>query len=452
MTDTRAPSTGSTWTQWTDVDGRAWQVMLSPERIVVTSEEASLDIPQASWGRDLYTANHGSRTIVRFETYDCSARFLLEAEEAEPLLALLEPAAEPEAAPVEEATPQRIEHAGPLLWPKVSPLAVWALACSALAFIPVVGLLPAVATVILLVLHRSMVKRAAAWRHSRSLCLVAGILLAAGLTVSAASVWCASLPKPPQAAILSVPDTGDATNWGIIIAGLLVVLVSLTVHEAAHAITAWWLGDSLARSLGRVTLNPLAHIDLFGTILLPIFLVLAKAPVFGYARPVPVRVESLPRHRRAHILISLAGPGSNLLLAAASLMLLLGLGCMIRLAVPEAKVGNFSGLYRLLDPVMASGFAGAALFATICTTLKLSFLINTILAIFNLIPIPPLDGSWVLEHLFPLTLGRLYAAIRPYGFLIFLVAIYSDLFKFLFYPLALVLGPGLGLLELVTGL
>ena len=82
---------------------------------------------------------------------------------------------------------------------------------------------------------------------------------------------------------------------------------ALSFHEAAHAITALWLGDDLARSMGRVTLNPMSHVDPFGTVLLPILLAWSGMPIFGYARPVPVRVESLRNHRRAHILISLAG-------------------------------------------------------------------------------------------------------------------------------------------------
>ena len=229
------------------------------------------------------------------------------------------------------------------------------------------------------------------------------------------------------------------------------VLLSLTVHEAAHAITAWWVGDGLARSLGRVTLNPMAHIDPFGTVLLPLLLVMANAPVFGYARPVPVRLETLPHHRRAHILISIAGPGSNLLLAAASLMLLLASGCLLRLVVPKVAIANFAAV-DFLTPVTASGFVLAPAFGALCTILKLSFVINTVLALFNLIPIPPLDGSWVLEHLFPTGLGRLYASIRPYGFLIFLFAIYVGLFKYLIIPVMAVLLPGMRLLASATGL
>jgi Zn-dependent protease len=232
---------------------------------------------------------------------------------------------------------------------------------------------------------------------------------------------------------------------------MFVVLLSLTVHEAAHAITAWWLGDGFARSLGRVTLNPMAHIDPFGTILLPILLITAGAPAFGYARPVPVRVETLPRYRRAHILIAIAGPGSNLLLACASLLLLLGVTCGLRLVVPGASVTHLASL-DLEAPVTAAGFAFAAAFGPLCMILKLSFVINVALALFNLIPIPPLDGSWVLEHLFPDSLGRLYAVLRPYGFLVFIGAVYAGAFDYLTYPFVLLVGPGLALVAAATGM
>ena len=435
--------------KWLDVDRRSWSIELSPERIVLRSGHDTVDLPTSSWTTDIYVAQHGDGFIIRFETFEHAIRFLVSREAANPLLTHL-------AIPLtKQTTPAEVEQptgrAAPLLWPKVSPLAVWAVISSALVFVPVLGLLPAVATVILLVVHRLKVRRAAAWRHSQALCTVAFVLLITGLLVSVLSTWgllqnAGTLTE--QTAFAPSEQTGR--NWGVIAAGILVVLLSLSVHEAAHAITAWWLGDGLAKSLGRVSLNPLAHIDLFGTVLLPLILALAKGPIFGYARPVPVRAESLPRHHRAHILISIAGPGSNLLLAAVSFMVLIALGCMLRLIVPQAAVTNLAAL-DFTQAVKASGFALAPAFGPLCTILKLSFIVNTFLAMFNLIPIPPLDGSWVLEHLFPLTVGRFYARIRPFGFLIFLGAIYTGVFQYLIIPVLLILLPGLFLLASATG-
>ncbi len=437
--------------EWTDVDQRVWRVGLTPERLVLESGDDLVDLPAARWANDIHVAEHAGGYLVRIETFKISLKFLVSCERAAPLLsALLRSLPTDSAARMSAEEPD--ERNRPLLWPKVSPLAVWALICSSVAFVPVCGLLPAAATLVLLILHRRQVRRASAWRHSRRLCSVAVVLLLFGLLVSALATWSALQPSRAMTGAGELFHTGSQKGtWGAIAGGLVVVLLALTVHEAAHAITAWWLGDGLARSLGRVTLNPLAHIDPFGTVLLPLLLALAQGPIFGYARPVPVRVELLPRYRRAHILISLAGPGSNMLLGATSLMLLLGLGCAVRLAYPDAVVANLSELNPTV-PVSATGFLLAPVFAACCTILKLSFFINVVLAVFNLIPIPPLDGSWVLEHLFPQSLGRLYAVIRPYGFLVFLGAIYLGLFKYLAVPLGFVLVPAFLLLEVATGM
>ena len=446
---------------WTDVDGQTWRVELSADRLLLQQESdgaVRIDLPADRWKRDIYVAEHGTRFIVRVDTFDCTVRFMLEAEEAAPLLRRLTPSEPTESTkPIKPIKPGREEpvpsRAGPLLWPKVSPLAVWALICSALAFMPGFGLIPAAATVVLLAFHRLKVHRTAAMGHSRFICVVATVFCLCGLFVSVLAMYCLRLPADGavfREAVMS-PAADGARNWGVIAAGILVVFLSLSFHEAAHAITAWWLGDDLARSQGRVTLNPMSHVDPFGTVLLPIILAVSGMPIFGYARPVPVRVESLPNRRRAHILIALAGPGSNLLLAAASLMMLLGLACAVRIAAPDASVTHLDLRSGLFAAVEASGFALAPAFGAACTVLKLSFIINTFLAMFNLIPIPPLDGSWVLEHMFPKTLGNLYAKIRPYGFILFVIAIYMGLFKYLVLPVFAILLPGLGLVSAVTG-
>ncbi len=460
--------------EWPDGAGRVWHLEADSERIVLASGDDVLDVPRDAWSRDLYVAAHAGGYIIRFETFDQSVGFLVSHERATPLLAVLgaqdvreeksENEEEPHP-PAESPTESRTE----LLWPKVSPLAVWALICAAPSFVPLFGWPFAIASIVLLVAHRRTVRCSASWRHSRGLCFAALCFLVVGLFVSMLATR-TILRKATDEVRLGQTneypfdlsnDDGRQTesqrsegvvragffdeqhNWGLIAAALVVVLLSLTVHEGAHAISAWWLGDDFAKRLGRVTLNPLAHIDPIGTVLLPLILFMSGLGVFGWARPVPVRTEVLSNPRRAHIWIALAGPGSNLLLAAASLMLLIGIGCIVAILAPQATIENLSG-FAYDEAVKASGFALAPVVGAACTVLKLSFFVNTFLAFFNLIPIPPLDGSWVLEHSFPRTIGPMYARLRPYAFLIFLALIYSGVLQYLLLPAIAALIVGFG--------
>jgi Zn-dependent protease len=174
------------------------------------------------------------------------------------------------------------------------------------------------------------------------------------------------------------------------------ILIAITFHEAAHAYAAWKLGDDTAHRLGRVTFNPLKHVDPFGTILLPALLFLTKAPfLFGWAKPVPVTFGRLSHPRRDMALVALAGPLTNVVLAIVSAALL--------------------RLVWLLPGEIGPWFV---------QTLYQSILLNLILAIFNMFPIPPLDGSRVLKSLLPKVLARQYAKLERFGFLILLGIIF----------------------------
>lgn len=213
-----------------------------------------------------------------------------------------------------------------------------------------------------------------------------------------------------------------------ILLSALAVIIGIVVHESAHALAAYVLGDSTARSRGRISLNPLAHIDPFGTVLLPLLMVLAGGPVFAYAKPVPVYLGNLKNPKRDEVLVALAGPLSNILVAfIAALVYGVLLGAVL---VPGLSAGTLS-----------LGFAnGIASFLVTLMSVNLS------LAFFNLIPLPPLDGSSILVLFLKGEALRTYYEIQRYSMPILIIVLYLlpnitgiDLvgwyFEFTVYPL-----------------
>jgi Zn-dependent protease len=201
---------------------------------------------------------------------------------------------------------------------------------------------------------------------------------------------------------------------------VLVLLFSIIIHEVAHGYVALRNGDPTAKLAGRITLNPIPHIDLMGSIILPVLLLVANSPfLFGWAKPVPVNPMNYRNLRWGEATVSLAGPGSNLLLAV------------------------MFALFYKLGLVLGMGGLGLAKLAE--TGMK----VNVILAVFNLIPIPPLDGSHILATMLPYNLARLYAQLEPFGFIILLVLFYTGIISFILLPIYKVL---LGLLVLLINL
>lgn len=178
------------------------------------------------------------------------------------------------------------------------------------------------------------------------------------------------------------------------------VIAAIVLHELSHGYVARALGDDTAARAGRLTLNPLAHIDLFGTVILPGLLLYLGLPVFGYAKPVPVDFRRLRNPRRDMVKVAVAGPLTNFVLAAAS-------GAALRLAM--AAAGPDPGGLILLCAYI----------------LEASVTVNVVLAVFNLFPLPPLDGGRVVAGLLPATLARPFVRIERYGFLVLLLLLYA---------------------------
>jgi Zn-dependent protease len=187
----------------------------------------------------------------------------------------------------------------------------------------------------------------------------------------------------------------------------IVLLFSLTVHEMAHAWSADRLGDPTARLLGRVSLNPIVHADPIGTVLFPLLALVSGAPLIGWAKPVPVNSGRLGNPRRDFILVAAAGPASNLLMAFAAALMLSVLPISPKIS-GEANVS-----------------------APVATILSQGLRLNVLLAVFNMIPIPPLDGGNVLAGLLPPRLAVSFNRLRPYGFLLLYALVFSGGFDYL---------------------
>lgn len=197
----------------------------------------------------------------------------------------------------------------------------------------------------------------------------------------------------------------------------LPILIAITFHEVSHGLVAYKLGDPTAKMLGRLTLNPIAHIDIFGTIILPILLFAMTDGrfVFGYAKPVPINPMNFKHPRRDMAISAAAGPVTNIVLAGISALIL------HFFLTPLSTIVPVTVAEKILMPLVL--------------LFTYSALINIILASFNMLPVPPLDGGRVLTGLLPYKHAISFSKIEPYGFIIVLVLIYTKIANYIIMPL-----------------
>jgi Zn-dependent protease len=199
-------------------------------------------------------------------------------------------------------------------------------------------------------------------------------------------------------------------NVPALVIAFLVLLFSLSVHEAAHAWSASRLGDDTAKRLGRVTLNPVVHTDPIGTLLLPLIAIVSNAPIIGWAKPTPVNVRNLRQPRRDHVLVTAAGPASNLMIAMAAAIAL------------RAMPGG------------GSSAVGVDVLTPLGMILDQALLLNVLLAVFNMLPIPPLDGGQILMTLLPPRVAMRLGFMYEYGFLILMGLLLTGVLSYLIGP------------------
>jgi Zn-dependent protease len=217
-------------------------------------------------------------------------------------------------------------------------------------------------------------------------------------------------------------DPGFAIIW------FVVFLFSLSFHESAHAWTSEKFGDDTGRLQGRITLNPIAHIDPIGTIVLPLIMLFVSIPLLGWAKPVQTNPLLWRNKTKANISVSAAGPISNFILMIIAFIIL-----KILVVTDVLGYRPAPNIYGVIGPMPGQ----PSFMEPLAMFLSIMLLLNLALGVFNLIPIPPLDGSHVLESVLQGPAAEAYAQIQPYGFLLLMMLLYLGVFGYIFRPISI---------------
>jgi Zn-dependent protease len=231
------------------------------------------------------------------------------------------------------------------------------------------------------------------------------------------------------------PKYLEGLTIGILI---YVLFFSVVVHELCHGLAAHFCGDSTAQDAGRLTFNPISHVSVIGSILVPLALYFMKAPaVFGWAKPVPFNPIKLRQHPRDQVMLAVAGPLSNFTLSYLCFNLYLITGFTFNRFFSESPISIQLDIFA---PLSFQNVPFEAFWFVLFEILTFGMIINAALGVFNLIPFPPLDGSWILKALLPKKAVAFFGKLQTIGFVLLIVALQLGLLKILFYPVVIVLG------------